>query len=99
MGVLNKIVIDKITAHWEDVAYALCYKIATVETIKRKSNQDPKKCCQELFKDWLTTNNGVAAGPKIWSTLIDKLRDVEELTVAREEIVKELGEIYRESAV
>ena len=92
MDVLNMIVVHKINAEWEDVAFALRYEIPAVESIKSKHNQDPKKCCKELFKDWLITNNG--AGPKIWSTLLDKLKNVGELATAREDIMRELVEMY-----
>ena len=99
MADLNKIVVPKINAHWEDVAYALLYKIPTVDSIKRKHQEDPQKCCKELFKDWLESNNGAAAGPKIWSTIVDKLKDIGVLTAAREEIITELGKMYWESQV
>ena len=94
MGDLNKIVVPKINAYWEDVAYALCFKIHTVEFITSKHYGDPKKCCKELLKNWLSTSNGVR--PKNWSTLLSKLKDVEELVAAREEIMKELIKMYPE---
>lgn len=92
MGVLNKIVVPKISANWEEVAYALCFKIHTVESIASKHNGDPKKCCMELLKNWLSTSNGVK--PKNWSTLLSKLKDVEELDAVSEEIIKELVKMY-----
>ena len=88
MGDIIEIVIPKIQAEWEDVAYALRYQIPTVNAIKAKYNDNPKKCCKELFKDWLSTNHG--ASPKIWSTLLDKLKKVEDLAAARDEIMEEL---------
>ena len=92
MDDLNKIVVPRINALWEDVAFALRYSIPAVESIKQKHNQDPKKCCKELFKDWLVTGNGV--GPKVWATLLDKLKNIGDLTVAREEILRELTEMH-----
>ena len=59
-----------------------------VDKIRQKHKDDPRKCCRELFIDWLSTNNG--ARPKIWSILLHKLKKVEELTAAREEIMEEL---------
>ena len=94
MGVLNKIVVSKISANWEDVAYALDFEIHTVEFITSKHYGDPKKCCKELLKNWLITSNGVR--PKSWSTLLSKLKDVEELAAASEEIMKELVKMYPE---
>ena len=82
MDDLNQILVPKICAEWEDVAYALRYEIPIVKFIQSKHNDDPKKCCKELLIDWLRTSNGT--GPKIWLTLLDKLKKVDELTVARE---------------
>jgi len=50
---------------------------------------DPKRRCQEFFKDWLK-DNGKCAGPKSWSTLLGAIKTVNELTKVREEIVEEL---------
>ena len=88
MGSINKIVIPRIKAEWEDVAYALEYDISEVQGIQAKYNSDPKKCCRELFIDWLSTHHGV--GPKTWSTLLEKLKEVGDLAAATDEIEKEL---------
>ena len=85
------IVIPRIQAEWEDVAYALDYEIATVNAIKAKNNDNPKKCCRELFIDWLSSGHGV--GPKTWSTLIEKLKKIEELAAATNEIINELEKL------
>ena len=55
MADLIKIVIPKIQAEWEDVAFVLRYKVETVQAIQAKHNGDPKRCCRELLIDWLTT--------------------------------------------
>ena len=90
MGNINKIVVPRIQAEWEDVAYALSYEISTVNGIKAGS-EDPKKNCKKLFIDWLSTDHGVA--PKTWSTLIEKLKEIEELATATTEIVNELEKL------
>ena len=92
MGDLLGIVVPRISSYWEDVAYALYYDIAIIQSIKSKHNNDPKRCCRELFKDWLLTNNG--AGPKTWSTLLNKIKYVEELEAATEVIMKQLFELH-----
>ena len=91
MADINKIVIPRIQAEWEAVAYALRYKIAEVETIKADNRGYSKKCCNQLFVDWLSTNHGT--GPKTWSTLLDKLKDVEDLAAATSEIINELKKL------
>ena len=91
MGELNKIVIPKIAAEWEDVGFALLYDISTVNNIKEKHKEDPKKCCRELFIDWLSTSHGVS--PKNWSILLEKIKEVESLTRATEQILEELDNV------
>ena len=91
MADILKIVIPKIAAYWEDIAYALRYKIATVNFIREKHNGEPKACSCGLFIDWLSTNHG--AKPKLWSVLLEKLREIEELKTAAEEIEKELSNL------
>lgn len=77
---LIKIVIPKILTEWEHIAYALYYEISTVDGIKQKGREDPRKCCEEFFKDWLQTNNGARTGPKVWSTLLDTLKKVDTIS-------------------
>ena len=89
MHELTKLVIPKILNEWELVAEALHYDIPTITAIKEKEHGDPKKCCREFFKDWLQTNRGAEVGPKVWSTLIDILKDVDEIAA---DIVKEIIE-------
>ena len=85
---LNMIVVPKVSAEWEDVAFALRYEISVVRQISGKHKEDPKKCCKELFKDWLETSNGVE--PKIWQTLLDKLKEIEELHSIAKDIIEKL---------
>ena len=87
MADINKIVIPRIQADWERVAFALCYSIPKVKAIK-ENNQNLNNCCLELFVDWLSTDHG--AGPKTWSTLIEKLKEIEDLTAVTNEIIDEL---------
>ena len=92
MGILNMIVVPKINAEWEEVAFALRYDIPTVKSIQRNCNNNTIRCCKELFKNWLMTNKGT--GPRVWSTLLDAFKKVGELESAREDIIKELVEMY-----
>ena len=76
---LIKIVIPRIMNEWEYVAYGFRYDLATIESIKEKGREKPKKCCEELFKDWLRTDHGASAGPKTWSTLLDVLKEIDDI--------------------
>ena len=89
MWQLNKYVVPLIMAHWEDVAYnSFRYDIPTVDGIEAKHKNDPKKCCQELLKHWLSTDSGV--GQNTWETLLKQLEEVPELTASVEKIRKQL---------
>ena len=84
---LGRNVIPQIMAHWQDVAYhSLHYDVPTVTAIEKSCASDPKRCCLELFQDWLTTTNGV--GHKTWETLLTQLKKVEGLADTVEEIIK-----------
>ena len=95
MEYLVKHVIPKVKACWEDVAYAaLKYEIQDVKAIRQKHQNNVKKCCQELFEDWLTTEHGIK--PKTWSTLLCKLREVEDLSAAAKEIEMDLRQLFKQ---
>ena len=80
MFYLMKIVIPKIMNEWEYVAEAFRYDLAIIEAMKEKRDGDSKQCCREFFKDWLTTDHGNRVGPKVWSTLLDILNKVDEIS-------------------
>ena len=91
MWKLYKIVVPQIMPHWEDIAYiSLHYDIPIVDAIGEKHKNDPKKCCQELLKRWLSSNSEV--DPKTWKTLLKQLKEVEGLTASVEEIQKKILE-------
>ena len=80
MFYLTKIVAPKIMKEWEYVAEAFLYDLDTIEVIKERGDGDAKQCCREFFKDWLTTDHGNRVGPKVWSTLLDVLNEVDEIS-------------------
>lgn len=57
-----------------------------VAAIEKECKRDPMVCCRHLFKNWLTTENGIS--PKTWETLLTKLREVEELVYIVDDIVE-----------
>ena len=89
---LTKIVIPRIMNQWEYVAEALYYDLAVITDInKKKGSEGSKQCCREFFKDWLTSKNGANAGPKVWLTLINALKEVDDISIdIVEDIVKEV---------
>ena len=86
---LIKIVIPKIKAEWRYVAYSMGYDVSTVAAIEKESIGNLDKCCEKLFEDWLTTNNGCT--PKTWQKVIERIKAVDNLTAAAENISMELG--------
>ena len=64
---------------WQYLADALCFDIPVIMAIKVKKQGDPKSCCREFFREWLSTYQGAKAGQKIWSTLLDALKKVDEI--------------------
>ena len=59
---------------------------------RHKHEDDSEDCMNGLFRDWLSTNHGVK--PKTWATLLERLREIDQLTTATSDIEKEL-EIWR----
>ena len=83
---LHKTVFPKIAAEWKIVADFLDYDIPTVNLFAETGKEDPIKCSIELFTDWLTTDNGLA--PKTWSTLIETVKEIDQLSGVGEHIEK-----------
>ena len=84
MHLLNKIVIPKIKAMWKDVAYSMGRSVYDVDAIQEESH-DLKQCCQKLFSDWLKTSHHPT-----WGILLKRIKEVDDLTAAAEEIEIEL---------
>ena len=91
---LAKIVIPKIMNEWEYIAEALQYDLATIKAINKTGQGDPRVCCKIFFQDWLMTNNGVKSGPKVWSTLFDALKKVDEIAAdITEDIIAQVSQL------
>ena len=88
---LVNIVIPKMMNEWMYIAYAMRYDLAVIRSIKENGGDNPKKCCEEFFMNWLTTNNGAEAGPKTWLTLLDVLKEIDDIADdIKEDISKEV---------
>ena len=84
---LINIVIPKVKASWENLAYSMNYDVAAVRGFERDGRSLDEQC-RKLFEDWLTTGQGCT--PKTWQTLLQRIKRVNNLTAAVEEIEKEL---------
>ena len=87
---LNTIVIPRIAANWRVVADHLEYEPTMIQVIDQRW-RDPIQCCQDLMRDWLSTDNGV--GPKTWDTLLSTLKEIRQLTASVEKIENDLSEM------
>ena len=89
---LNNYVIPKIAADWKRVADSLEFDIHTIRIIEKKFQNDPRELCEEMMRDWLSTDVGLK--PKVWSTLIAALKDVKQIAAVVEEIEQDIKCIY-----
>ena len=86
---LTEIVIPKIKANWESLAY--CMRYTTQEVIGfRKDSQDSAECCKNLLNNWISTGHGPK--PKTYLTLLKCIKKIDNLTAASEAIKNELIE-------
>ena len=88
MSTLLKIVVPKVAAYWDTIAYCLDIEIPRVDIIREKCSNNPEKCCKEVFIHWLTSKEGIR--PKTWKVLLQTLKEITELTAVTEQIEKEL---------
>ena len=89
MWELIKIIIPKVEAEWEDLAYCMRYKPENVEAIKRESS-NLKEQCRKLFVDWLSSSNGPM--PKTYLTLLSHIKKIKTFATTSKVIEKELIE-------
>lgn len=91
MADLINIVIPKIMNEWMYIAYYMRYDLPIITSIKQKERENPKKCCEDFFVDWLTTDNGAKAGPKTWKTLLNVLKEIKDIAAdIKEDITKDV---------
>ena len=87
MWALIKIVVPKVKSRWENLAYSMGYSVNAVRGFERDGRNSDEQC-RKLFEDWLTTGHG--STPKTWQKLLQRIKQVDDLTAAVEEIEKEL---------
>ena len=77
MRLLYKIVIPKISAHWDVVLASLEYDLAFKQELDRKYRGNSRECCTALLEDWISSNRGIS--PKTFTKLLEvlcKINDV-----------------------
>ena len=79
-----KLVVPKVAAHWQMIAYFMEFETSRVNIIEEKCSKNPEKCCREVFIHWLDSKEGIS--PKTWEVLLKTLSDITELTAVAEQI-------------
>ena len=87
MWELIQIVIPKIKAEWESLAYCMRYTTHQVHGFKKDSH-DSAECCINLLSNWIVTDHGPK--PKTYQTLLKHIRKIRGLTAASEAVEKQL---------
>ena len=85
---LHQLVIPNVAAEWKTVADYLDFTLPLIKIIEEQCRNDPVKCCTELFRQWLSSDYGVR--PKTWSTLIETLKEITQLSTITKEIEQKL---------
>ena len=89
MWELTEIVIPKIKAEWEPLAYCMRYTTQEVKGF-RKDSQDSGECCKNLLDNWISTGHGPK--PKTYQTLLKYIKKINNLATASKAVEKELTE-------
>ena len=87
MWELTDIVVPRVMAEWESLAYCMRYTPGEVATFK-KDGKDSKECCTNMLTNWLTT--GHKPKPKTYQTLLKCIKKIDNLAAVSETIEKEL---------
>lgn len=85
---LVTIVVPRIAAEWNTVAYYMDFEIAEIKTIREKCREDPEKCCTELLERWLQMKSD-----RNWATLLSVFKQVRNLTAVTEQIENDLKDL------
>ena len=82
---LLTIVVPRIAAEWNTVAYYMDFEIAEIKTIREKCREDPERCCTELLERWLQMKSD-----RNWAALLTVFKQVRNLTAVTEQIENDL---------
>ena len=86
---LTQIVIPKLAAEWESLAYCMRYTPEEVDGFRRDS-QESDECCKKLFANWISTGHG--PNPKTYQTLLKYIQRIHQLRALSGAVAEELFE-------
>lgn len=91
---LHELVIPKIYTQWEKVTAFLSESLYIMEIIKKdRTSEYPMQCCEDMLRDWLCTEDSLH--PCSWKTLIDKLKEIQQLSASAIEIKCDVEQLIR----
>ena len=91
---LHELVIPKLYTQWKEVARSLCYSQDTIEKMDKNSMKEyPMQCCEDLFRDWLCSDDSV--NTHSWEALISNLKEVQQLIILAGEIENDVKSLIR----
>ena len=85
MRILHKIIIPKISAHWDVVLANLEYDLAFKQELDRKYRGNPRECCTALLEDWISSNRGIS--PKTFTKLLEVLCTINDIAPFMRDII------------
>ena len=85
MKLLYKLVVPKISAHWDVVLANLEYDLSFKQELDRKYRGNPRECCIALLEDWISSNRGVS--PKTFTKLLEILCTINEIAPFMRDII------------
>lgn len=90
MRLLYKLVIPKISAHWDVVLANLKYGLEFKQELDRRFNGNPQQCCTALLENWISSNRGVS--PKTYTKLLEALCAINDIAPFVRDIIYGLKE-------
>ena len=89
MKLIHKLVVPKISSHWESVAASLQLDGAHIEVVEQRCRGEPRKCCVDMIENWISSDKGLS--PKTWPVLLQAIsRTSPELVVVASDIKEAL---------
>ncbi len=69
--------LEEICNRWEDMGNLIGLGPGRLESIETTRMKDPKKCCSDVFGDWINQGKGEGEYEPTWEGLVALLRDVQ----------------------
>ena len=85
MKMIKKIIVPRVSIHWEILQAYLFHGITIDETSSKKYEGDSRHCCTALLEEWILSNKGA---PKTYTVLLEVICEIPEVA-SFAQIIKE----------